>query len=62
MDKVREFQKRARECREMAAKNRADAVKRQYVELADMWERLAEERLQFFVPAAAVAPSKFTDA
>ena len=62
MDKVREFQKRARECRELAAKNRAEAVRRQYVELADMWERLAEERLQFFIPAGAEAPAKFTDA
>ena len=48
MDKVREFQNRARECREMATKTGAEAVRRQYDELAQMWDRLAQERLQFF--------------
>ena len=49
MDKVREFHKRARECRELATKGGPEPIRRQYDELAKMWERLAEERLQFFV-------------
>jgi len=49
MDKVHEFQKRARECRELAAKTGAESIRRQYDDLAEMWDRLARERLQFFV-------------
>ena len=49
MDKVREFQKRARECRDLAAATGAKTVRDQYAELAEMWDRLARERLQFFV-------------
>ncbi|HXR95956.1 MAG TPA: hypothetical protein VN718_08755 [Rhizomicrobium sp.] len=48
MDKVHEFRNRARECRELALNSAADAIREQYFQLAHIWERLAEERLQFF--------------
>jgi hypothetical protein len=49
MDKVHEFQVRARECRERAEKAIAETIRQQYSELADVWDRLARERLQYFV-------------
>jgi Skp family chaperone for outer membrane proteins len=57
MDKVREFQSKAAECREQAAKADTESVREHYSNLARMWDKLAEERLKFFVklPAAESA-------
>ena len=48
MDKVREFRQRARECRIAAHRTRPD-LKVHYENLAAIWDKLAEERLTFFV-------------
>jgi len=49
VQKVKEFRKRARECRESAARAPNAELKRHYEELAVVWEKLAKERLDFFV-------------
>ena len=49
MQKVREFRKRAKECRESAASATNADLKRHYEELATVWDKLAKERLDFFV-------------
>jgi hypothetical protein len=49
MDKVRAFRNRAAECRQQAAASTHPAVQQTYVDLAQMWDRLAQERLAFFV-------------
>lgn len=51
MDRVREFRKRAKECRR-AASNAAPEIRTHYEGMADVWEKLAEERLTFFVEPA----------
>ena len=54
MDKVQEFRRRAGECRGLAGKSTSAEIRKNYEGLATVWERLAEERLAFFVPAAEV--------
>jgi hypothetical protein len=49
MNKVREFRQRARECRISAARAANNELKGHYDQLADIWEKLADERLAFFV-------------
>jgi hypothetical protein len=49
VQKVREFRKRARECRASAARAPNAELKTHYDELAVVWDKLAEERLAFFV-------------
>lgn len=49
VQKVREFRQRAKECREFAAKASNADLKKHYEELATVWEKLAKERLAFFV-------------
>jgi hypothetical protein len=49
MHKVRELRQRAFECREMAVKATAPDVKAHYEEMARIWDKLAQERLTFFV-------------
>jgi hypothetical protein len=49
MDKVREFRQRARECRVSAARAASSELKGHYEQLADIWEKLADERLAFFI-------------
>lgn len=49
VQKVREFRRRAKECRESAAKARTSELKQHYETLASVWDRLAKERLDFFV-------------
>jgi hypothetical protein len=49
MDKVREFRTRARECRIAAARAGSHDLKGHYDELAEVWEKLADERLAFFI-------------
>jgi hypothetical protein len=49
MNKVREFRQRARECRVSAARAASQELKGHYEQLADIWEKLADERLAFFI-------------
>ena len=44
MGKVFEFEKRAEECRAMAANIRNPVHKRQLLEMAEAWDMLARER------------------
>jgi hypothetical protein len=48
MDKVMEFRQRAVECRDLAAKSRPE-LRHHFAELADTWEKLAQERETFFI-------------
>lgn len=45
MDKVREFQRRVAQCRELAVQLSTEKVRSHYQALADLWERLAADRL-----------------
>jgi len=49
MQKVDEFRKRAGNCRELAQVAVSADLRCHYHQLADMWDRLADERLTFFV-------------
>jgi hypothetical protein len=53
MDKVQQFRRRAAECREEATRSTTADVRQNYIGLAEMWDRLAEERLAFFVAKPA---------
>ena len=55
MDKVQEFRRRANECRGLAGKSTSAEIRKNYEDLATVWERLAEERLGFFIPAPEAA-------
>lgn len=48
MKKLEEYRKRARECRDLSIKAPAAEMREHYRNLAEMWDRLAEERLSFF--------------
>jgi len=50
MKKTEEYRQRAIECRNLA-KNSPGDMRAHYEELAAMWDRMAEERLSFFVPS-----------
>jgi hypothetical protein len=49
MDKVQQFRKRAVECRSLAMQGTTAEIKGHYQQLANMWDKLAEERLAFFI-------------
>ena len=49
MKKVREFRQRATECRVSAAHASSPEIRSRYEEMARIWEKLADERLDFFV-------------
>lgn len=49
MKKVQEFRRRAVDCRAMAAKAPTLEVKDHYQSLAEIWDRLAQERVTFFI-------------
>jgi hypothetical protein len=49
MDKVREFRQRARECRVAGARASDEELKGHYDQLAGVWEKLADERVAFFI-------------
>ena len=53
MEKVREYRKRAAICRDWAARAPTAANREYYLDLAQMWENLAEERMTFFIPKEA---------
>jgi hypothetical protein len=53
MKKVDEFRRRASHCRELAQSGTSADIRRHYQQLAEMWDRLAEERLTFFVTTEA---------
>jgi len=62
MEKVRQFRRRARECRVLAAKASTPEFQEDFQEMAAIWEKLADERMTFFVQhprewTAAVTPS-----
>ncbi len=48
MKKVREYRQRAKECRELSAGANVE-LRAHYDEMARVWDKLAEERLTFFV-------------
>jgi uncharacterized protein YjiS (DUF1127 family) len=48
MEKVREFQDRARECQELAAAKSRE-IRGNFANLARIWEKLAQKRRTFFV-------------
>lgn len=52
MNKVRQFRKRAKECRDSAAKA-VPQIRAHYEEMADVWEKLADQRVTFFDTAEA---------
>jgi hypothetical protein len=54
MQKVEQYRRRAEECLEMA-RAAAPELQTHYQALAEMWERLAEERLAFFAPRTSDA-------
>lgn len=47
MDKVAEYQLKAAACRREAVRAPSGGVREHYLELANMWAQLAEERLLF---------------
>lgn len=47
MHKVQEYEKYSMECAELAGSAPNAAIRAQYLRLADMWRRLAEERRTF---------------
>jgi hypothetical protein len=49
LKKVREYRQRACECRNMGAKASTPDLKEHYIHLAQTWDKLAAERLTFFV-------------
>jgi hypothetical protein len=49
MEKVLEYQRRAEECRSLASQGSTQEIRAHYEALADVWTKLAEERLTFFV-------------
>ena len=49
MKKVREYRERAGECRKMEAKASTPDLKEHYENMAAIWDKLAQERLTFFV-------------
>jgi hypothetical protein len=49
MKKVRELRARATECRAQAAKATLHNLREDYSRAAEMWDKLAEERLRFFI-------------
>jgi hypothetical protein len=55
MDRVKQYRRRAEECLELAA-GAPIKLKHHYYELASMWDRMADERLAFFVPGSEDSP------
>lgn len=53
MDRTQDYRRRAADCREMANTAPNQAIRDNYEELAAMWDKMAEERLKFFVPPEA---------
>jgi hypothetical protein len=49
MDKVQEYRRRAAECRRLSTQASVSDLRKHYESLAEIWEKLAEERLAFFV-------------
>ncbi|HSC18892.1 MAG TPA: hypothetical protein VLC74_08260 [Rhizomicrobium sp.] len=49
MEKVRQFRQRATECRVAAARASTAEIRSRYEDMAYIWEKLADERLDFFV-------------
>jgi hypothetical protein len=46
MEKVREYEQHAAECRRMAAQMMNPQLKKQLEDMADVWDRLASQRRQ----------------
>jgi hypothetical protein len=53
MQKVQKYRKRAKECRDMALKGPTQELRDHYTSLAEIWDRLAVERIDFFIPKDA---------
>ena len=49
MKKLQEFRKRASECRDMSVKGPNAEMREHYRNLAEMWDRLADEREAYFI-------------
>jgi hypothetical protein len=50
MKKVQEYRERASQCRELSELGPNAEIREHYRNLADMWDKMAGERLTFFVP------------
>jgi hypothetical protein len=53
MNRTLEYHKRAEECRKVARSAPLPHIRENYEELAAMWDKMADERLKFFVPPEA---------
>jgi hypothetical protein len=53
MQKVQEYRKRAKECRDLALKGPTQELRDHYTSLAEIWDRLAGERIDYFIPKDA---------
>lgn len=47
MKKIQEFRRRASDCRGLSMRGITPEVRQHYRELAEMWDRLADERRDF---------------
>jgi hypothetical protein len=50
MQKVQEYRKRAKECRDLALKGPTQELRNHYTALSEIWDKLAEERMDYFIP------------
>jgi len=57
MDKVRELRERAGECRTLAVTAPTAEIREHYLQLANVWDQLADERLAFFVAGKDLPPA-----
>jgi hypothetical protein len=53
MKKVEEFRRRAAECRDLSAKAASPDLRSHFQSLSSVWDRLAEERMTYFVDPEA---------
>jgi len=49
MKKVRQYRQRAKECRHLSSVASASDLRMHFQEMANIWDKLAQERLDFFV-------------
>ena len=50
MQKVQEYRKRAKECRDMGLKGPTQELRDHYTSLAEIWDKLAAERIDLLIP------------
>ena len=57
MDKVKEYENSSLECEQFAVSAASSSIRAQYLQLAEMWKRLAEERRTFLQSRMGNEPS-----